>query len=69
MDKPEKTGKSLEVWYQFIVSANVDSHSDIVKLLIGENSVTHGYTNTMSSLYCEQRITWSTYNMQVQNLT
>jgi hypothetical protein len=51
---PEKTGKSLEAWYQVIISAKVDKHGDIMKLLKEKYGVTHGYANTISALYRQQ---------------
>lgn len=48
---PEKTGKSLLEWYQIITAAGVQKHGDIMKLLKGEYGVTHGYANSISTLY------------------
>lgn len=48
---PEKTGKSLEDWYQIIDAAGPEKHGEIMKLLKGEHGVTHGFANTISSLY------------------
>jgi len=51
---PEKTGKSLDEWFQTITAAGVEKHGDIMKLLKGEYGVTHGYANTISILYRQQ---------------
>ena len=51
---PEKTGKSLQEWQQLLSQSGLDKHSDIMKLLKGEHDVTHGFANTISSLFREQ---------------
>lgn len=48
---PDKTGKPLEAWFEVIDGAGVEKHGDIMKLLKGEHGVTHGYANTISTLY------------------
>lgn len=48
---PEKTGKPLEEWFQLISAAGPEKHGEIMKLLKGEHGVTHGYANTISTLY------------------
>ena len=48
---PENTGRSLEEWFHVIDDAALEKHGDIMKLLKGEHSVTHGYSNTISILY------------------
>jgi predicted transport protein len=48
---PERTGKSLEEWYQVLNAAKLDAHGAIMKLLKGDYSVTHGFANTISILY------------------
>lgn len=48
---PEKTGKSLEEWFDVIAGAGPEKHGEIMKLLKGEHNVTHGYANTISILY------------------
>jgi len=51
---PEKTGKSLPQWTEIIAAAGLEKHGDIMKLLKGEHSVTHGFANTISILYRQQ---------------
>jgi predicted transport protein len=51
---PEKTGKSLPDWFKVLESAKLDKHGEILKLLKGTYAVTHGYANTISSLYRQQ---------------
>jgi hypothetical protein len=48
---PENTGKSLTEWYKMIEAKKVEKHGDIMKLLKSEHGVTHGYANTISTLY------------------
>jgi predicted transport protein len=48
---PQKTGKSLEEWFEIIAEKGAEKHGDIMKLLKGEHGVTHGYANTISILY------------------
>lgn len=52
---PEKTGKPLAEWYQILGAAKVAKHGDILKLLKGEYGVTHGYANTISTLFRQQQ--------------
>ena len=48
---PEKTGKSLEVWFKTLDEKQLNAHSDIMAYIKGEHGVTHGYANTVSLLY------------------
>ncbi|MBN1449369.1 MAG: DUF4287 domain-containing protein [Bacteroidetes bacterium] len=48
---PEKTGRALDEWFQAISAAGAEAHGDIMKLLKGGHSVSHGYANTISILY------------------
>jgi len=48
---PERTGNSLEGWYQLLKDANALQHGEIMKILKGEYGVSHGYANTISILY------------------
>lgn len=52
---PEKTGKSLNKWYQVIASSGLEKHGEIMKLLKGEHGVTHGFANTISNLYRQEQ--------------
>ncbi len=52
---PEKTGKPLAEWLQIIGAAKLAKHGDILKLLKGEYGVTHGYANTISTLFRQQQ--------------
>jgi predicted transport protein len=51
---PAKTGKSLPEWFAIIGAAKLEKHGDIMKLLKGEYSVTHGFANSISGLYRQQ---------------
>jgi hypothetical protein len=51
---PEKTGKTLQEWFQVVKAKGVEKHGDILKLLKGEYGVTHGYANTVALLYRQQ---------------
>ncbi len=51
---PEKTGKALTEWYTVLAAAGLSKHGDIMKLLKGDYSVSHGFANTISSLYRQQ---------------
>ncbi len=47
---PEKTGKSLEEWYQVLTDKSFDKHSEAVKFLKSEYGVGHGFANTIVTL-------------------
>jgi len=47
---PEKTGKSLEEWKQVLKRKSFVKHSEAVKYLKEEHSVTHGFANTIVTL-------------------
>jgi predicted transport protein len=51
---PEKTGKSLQEWYQVLTASKLEKHGDMMKLLKGEYGVTHGFANTIALLYRQQ---------------
>jgi predicted transport protein len=48
---PEKTGKSLEDWFKLIKDKNLSQHGEIMSLIKGDHSVSHGYANTISLLF------------------
>jgi len=48
---PEKTGKKLEEWFQILEKEKFEKHSAAVKFLKSEHGVTHGFANTISSLF------------------
>lgn len=48
---PAKTGKALEEWYQVLAAAGLEKHGEMVKLLKSEHGVTHGFANTITTLY------------------
>jgi len=48
---PEKTGKKLEEWIQILAKENFDKHSIAVKFLKTEHGVTHGFANTIVTLF------------------
>jgi len=47
---PEKTGKSLEEWFDILKERSFSKHSEAVKYLKTEHQVTHGFANTIVSL-------------------
>ena len=47
---PEKTGKSLEEWFEVLKSKSFAKHSEAVKYLKTEHHVTHGFANTIVTL-------------------
>lgn len=47
---PEKTGKSLEEWIAILKTKTFTKHSEAVKFLKQEHSVTHGFANTIVHL-------------------
>ena len=48
---PEKTGKSLEEWFEVLAAAQLPSHGEMLKHLKGAYGITHGYANTIVLLY------------------
>lgn len=51
---PEKTGKSLEEWFAVLKTNDLQKHGEMLKLLKGEYGVTHGFANTIATLYRQQ---------------
>lgn len=51
---PEKTGKSLEEWFRILKGQAFSKHSEAVKYLKIEHQVTHGFANTIVSLFRDQ---------------
>ena len=47
---PEKTGKSLEEWFDILKEKAFAKHGEAVKFLKTEYQVTHGFANTIVSL-------------------
>ena len=47
---PEKTGNSLENWKKILKGKSFAKHSEAVKYLKEEHSVTHGFANTIVTL-------------------
>ena len=47
---PEKTGKSLDEWKKILNTKSFEKHSEGVKYLKSEYSVTHGFANTIITL-------------------
>lgn len=47
---PEKTGKSLEEWFEILKGKSFSKHSEAVKFLKTEHQVTHGFANTIVTL-------------------
>ena len=54
---PEKTGKSLEEWKEILKTKSFEKHSEGVKFLKSEYSVTHGFANTIVTLSKEDNST------------
>ena len=52
---PEKTGKSLEQWKTVLKAQNFDKHMQAVNFLKKDHGVTHGFANTIVSLYKEEK--------------
>ncbi len=48
---PEKTGKSLQEWFMVLNNTTLTKHGELVKHLKGEHGVSHGYANTITTLY------------------
>jgi predicted transport protein len=48
---PEKTGKSLEEWFDLIKKRKLSTHSEIMALIKGEHGVSHGFAHTVSLLF------------------
>ncbi len=47
---PAKTGKSLEEWLDVLKTQSFSKHSEAVKFLKSEHSVSHGFANTIVHL-------------------
>lgn len=50
----DKTGKSLEAWFEVLAASGLEKHGDMMKLLKGDYQVTHGFANTIALLYRQQ---------------
>ena len=48
---PEKTGKSLDEWKRILSSKSYTKHSESVNFLKSEHGVTHGFANTIVTLW------------------
>jgi hypothetical protein len=48
---PEKTGKSLEQWKKILAENNFEKHGEGLKFLKANFQVSHGFANTIVSLY------------------
>lgn len=53
---PEKTGKSLKEWHKILEEKSFSKHSEAVKYLKTEHKVTHGFANTIVSLFKERHV-------------
>jgi len=51
---PEKTGKKLEEWFQLLTKESFEKHSKAVLYLKTEHDVTHGFANTIVTLFREK---------------
>ena len=54
---PEKTGKSLDEWKKILKTKSFEKHSEGVKYLKSEYSVTHGFANMIITLMKEDNHT------------
>jgi len=52
---PEKTGKSIEDWFKILKNAGLEKHGEMISLLKGEYSVSHGFANTIVLLFRQQQ--------------
>lgn len=48
---PEKTGRSLDAWFELLQRQGLEKHGEIVRWLKAENGVTHGFANLISQQY------------------
>ena len=48
---PEKTGKSLEEWFEILAPQGFEKHGQALKFLKTEHGVSHGFANTIVSLF------------------
>ena len=48
---PEKTGKSLEEWFSILETKEFEKHGQGLNILKKEYGVTHGFANTIVSLF------------------
>lgn len=51
---PDKTGKSLEEWKSLLKEHSFEKHSHAVKFLKQEHGLTHGYANTIVTLFNQE---------------
>ena len=51
---PEKTGKSLDEWKSILKEKSFAKHSEAVKYLKTEHNVTHGFANSIVTLFKEE---------------
>lgn len=51
---PDKTGKSLAQWFDVLSKVNIEKHGEAVKFLKTEHNVTHGFANTIVTLFKQQ---------------
>lgn len=48
---PEKTGKSLEEWFELLKPKSFEKHGEYMNFLKKEHGVSHGFANTIVQLY------------------
>ena len=48
---PEKTGKSLEEWFELLSAAQLAKHGEMMSLLKKDHGVSHGFANTIVQLF------------------
>jgi hypothetical protein len=53
---PDKTGKSLQEWFEILSSSELKKHGQIVKFLKEQHGVTHGFANLIASDFLQQQV-------------
>ncbi len=51
---PEKTGKALPEWFKLLKASGLTKHGELMKLLKGEHSLTHGYANSIAMMFRQE---------------
>ena len=51
---PKKTGKTLKQWFAILKKSKLTKHGELMKVLKGDYTVTHGFANTIVHLYRDQ---------------
>ena len=51
---PTKTGKTLGAWLEVLAASSLKKHGEMMKLLKGEYSVSHGYANIICLIFRQE---------------